>query len=124
MRIRAAQLQATGLFLALMLAPITVQSADTRHSGTVLDVGRDALVVDALGLAGREHKLKIVVTPKTRIIDSERNPHAPSAQAAFTEHTIGLSDIREGDFVVVEVTPVGKNLEAQSVMVTLHGRGK
>jgi hypothetical protein len=124
MRIRAAQLQATGLFLALMLAPITVQSADTRHSGTVLDVGRDALVVDELGLAGREHKLKIVVTPKTRIIDSERNPHAPSAQAAFTEHTIGLSDIRAGDFVVVEVTPVGKNLEAQSVMVTLHGRGR
>jgi|SRR5689334_13862540 hypothetical protein len=124
MRIRSEQLHGAVFLLVMMLPPMTAFGADTRHSGTVLEVRRGALIVDELGRAGTEHKLMFVVTPKTRIVDSQRNPHMPTAQASFTEHNIALSDIRKGDFVVVEITPDGTRLEAQSVMVTLRGSGK
>ena len=113
--------------LGLTLLPIGAFGADGRHSGTVVEVAHDGLLVDELGLAGREQKLRINVTPKTRVVDSsERNPRPSGPQDAFTEKAITLSDIKAGDFVVVDVNPEGegKQLVAESVMVTLRGAGR
>jgi hypothetical protein len=107
-----------------MLLTTTALAAGTRHSGTVVDVGRDNLVVDKLGRAGKEQKLHLTVTANTRVVESERNSHASGTQDAFTEKTIALSDIRKGDFVVVDARREGKKLVADTVMVTLRGSGK
>jgi hypothetical protein len=40
----------------------------------VVEVGRDSLVVDELGRAGKEQKLHVTVTANTRVVESERNP--------------------------------------------------
>ena len=82
--------------------------------------GADSLVVDELGGANRQQKLQVGVTPTTRITYSERNPHATSTQDLFTENVISLTEVKKGDFVVVETTSDGKKLVAESVMVTLR----
>ncbi len=124
MRIQASVRRGLVVFFALMLLPTMALAAGTRHKGTVVEVGRDSLVVDELGRAGKEQKLHMTVTANTRVVESERNPHASSAQDEFTEKTIALSDIKKGDFVVVDVSREGKKLVAESVMVTLRGSGK
>jgi hypothetical protein len=62
-KVKAAIILALAL-AAMLLIPLATWSlaAGTRHSGTVVEVGRDSLVVDELGLAGREQKLHIKVT--------------------------------------------------------------
>jgi hypothetical protein len=124
MRIHSMVLPGLVVFFALMLLPPTAVAAGTRHSGTVVEVGRDGLIVDELGLAGREEKLHINVTATTRVVESQRNPRASGPEDAFTENTIALSDIKTGDFVVVDTSQDGKQLVAESVMVTLRGGGK
>ncbi len=111
-------------FMPLAACRLSSFAFDIRHSGAVLEVGPDRLVVDELGLAGREQKLDITVTSTTRLVDSQRNPNASGTQDLFTEKTIALSDIKMGDFVVVEVSREGKRLVAESVMVTLRGSQK
>jgi len=106
--------------IALTLVPMTGFAAGERHTGTVQTVSSDSLVVDELGRAGKEHKLRVVVTPETRIAYSERNPHATSAQDLFVESTISSADVKKGDFVVVETRPEGKKLIAESITVTLR----
>jgi len=75
------------LVLVVTLVPMMALAAGNRHSGTVLSVGPESFVVDELGLAGKEQKLHIAVTPKTRLIDSERNPQASGAQDSFTSRS-------------------------------------
>ena len=111
------------VLFVLMLLPMLALAATTRHTGTVVDVGRDSLVVDELGRAGKEQRLHLAVTANTRVVESERNPHASSAQDEFTEKPIALTDIKKGDFVVVDVSREGKKLVAETVMVTLRGSG-
>ena len=99
-------------------------ATDIRHSGAVVNVDRDGLVVDEFGRAGKERKLHITVMPSARVVDSQRNPHTSRTQDAFVEKTIALSDIKPGDFVVVDMSHEGQKLVGGSVMVTLRGSGK
>lgn len=101
----------------LTLAPVTVLSAGERHAGTVLSVGPDSLVVDELGRAGKAQKLLVIVTPRTRIIVSQRNLRAPES---FTDTPISLAEVKRGDFVGVETTHEGAKLVAESITVTLR----
>ena len=105
------------LLLALTLVPVTVLSAGERHAGTVLSVGPDSLVVDELGRAGKAHKLHITVTPRTRIIVSQRNPQAPES---FTDTTISLAEVKKGDFIGVDTRHEVSKLIAESITVTLR----
>ena len=91
MKVRAALVLALViLFMPLATWRRSSLAADTRHTGTVVEVGRDSLVVDELGLAGRGQKLHINVTSNTRLVESQRNPNASGAQDAFTEKAIAL----------------------------------
>jgi hypothetical protein len=84
-------------------------------------VGSDSLVVDEVGRAGEEQKLHVTITPKTRIIESRRNPAASDAQDSFTDKTISLAEVEKGDYVVVDASQEGTKLVATSVTVTLRG---
>jgi hypothetical protein len=110
--------------ITLTLIPVAGFAAGERHTGTVVTVGSDNLIVDGLGRGGREEKLNVAVTPTTRITYSERNAHASSPQELFNDTTIPLTDVKKGDFVVVETKSEGKRLVAESVTVTLRGSAK
>jgi hypothetical protein len=96
----------------------------SRHSGTVVEVGSDRLVVVELGLAGKEERLHISVTPTTRVVESVRNPRATGLEDQFTTTPTTLTDVRTGDYVVVEVRREGNALVAQSLIVTLRSSDK
>jgi hypothetical protein len=104
-----------------LLRNATTPSAGDRHAGSVLRVGSDSLVVDEVGRAGEEQKLHVTITPKTRIIESRRNPAASDAQDSFTDKTISLAEVEKGDYVVVDASQEGTRLVATSVTVTLRG---
>ena len=111
------------LTFALTLVSVNVLIANERHTGTVLNVETGRLVVLVLGRAGKEEKLRVAVTPQTRIVDSERNPRPTSVEELFTDRPISLNELKKGDFVVVETSGEGKKLVADSVMVTLRNGG-
>ena len=102
--------------LALTLVPVTELTAGDRHAGTVLSVGPDSLVVDELGRAGKAHQLRVTVTPRTRIILSQRNSQAPE----FTDTPISLAEVKKGDFVGIDTSHEGSKLVATSITVTLR----
>jgi hypothetical protein len=104
-----------------LLRNATMHSAADRHAGSVLGVGADSLVVHEVGRAGEEQKLHVTITQRTRIIESRRNPAASDAQDSFTDKTIPLSEVKQGDYVVVDASGEGTNLVAASVTVTLRG---
>lgn len=92
----------------------------SRHSGTVVEVGSDRLVVAELGLGSKAERLHITVTPATRVIESVRNPRATSFGDQFTTTPITLMDVRNGDHVVIDARREGNALVARSLMVTLR----
>ena len=88
-----------------------------------MSVEPNSLVVRELGAAGKERKLQAAVTPQTRVTDSERNPRPTNAQELFKDKPISLSEVKKGDFVVVETRREGKKIVADTVMVTLRTEG-
>jgi len=102
---------------ALTFGSVNALMANERHTGTVMSVEPNGLV---LLRGGKEQKLQVAVTPQTRVTDSERNPRPTSVQELFTDKPIPLSEVKKGDFVVVETSGEGKKLVADSVMVTLR----
>ncbi len=114
------------LLLTLVLAgswAAALAASSTRHSGTVLKVEPQAgtLVLEEMGAAGKIQQLKVSVPAQARVVLSERIPdnQVTDLQNPFKETTIGLSDIRPGDFVVVELK--GEANQAGSVTVTFRG---
>jgi hypothetical protein len=85
------------LTFALTLVSVNVLIANERHTGTVLNVEPNRLVVLVLGRAGKEEKLQVAVTPQTRIVDSERNPRPTSVRELFTEADLA-ERAQEGGF--------------------------
>lgn len=104
--------------------PPRALAAGHQHAGTVLDVTSGSLVVDELGAAGKETKLHVRVTPQTRVTLSTRNSHATDVQSAFTSTAIALTDVKKGDFVVVDTKRGGKAAVAEAVTVTLQSPGR
>jgi hypothetical protein len=104
--------------------PMTALAASaTRHDGTIEAVNPKAktLVIWELGANAKAHAVRVHVAPTARVALSRRNPKATDAQHEFTDTPIQLSDIKRGDFVVVDETGSGARAEARSVVVTLRG---
>jgi hypothetical protein len=84
----------------------TRPQAGARRSGTVLAVdpqGR-TLTVDEFGANAERRAFRVQVPRDALVLVSERNQSARDLKDAFRESSISLADIREGDFVVVELS--------------------
>jgi len=100
-------------------APGRIVSA--RSSGVVLsvDAGARALVVEDRGATAAARR-RVELAPDARVVRSERDPRAEDPSRSFKDTAINLSDVRRGDYVVVEMRgPEGKEL-AHSVVVTFR----
>ena len=99
--------------------PAPVRVVSTRSSGVVLSVDPrgNALVLEDRGVAGRR---RVELAPDARVVLSERDDKAENLSHPFKDTVIGLSEVRRGDYVVVEMRgPEGKEL-ARSVVVTFR----
>lgn len=103
-------------------SPPPVRVVATRSSGLVLSVNPSArtLVLEDRGAAAAASRLRVELAPDARVVLSERDDRAEDLRHPFKDTVISLSDIRKGDFVVVEMRgPEGKAL-ARSVVVTFR----
>jgi hypothetical protein len=116
----AAGLALVSLLLVALLAHVA--GAGERRSGTVLAVDSQSrvLVLDEFRAAGERGALRVQVPPQAVVLLSQRNQDGRDLTDSFRESTITLSDIRPGDFVVVELSSDPQ--VARLVMVTLRGR--
>ncbi len=92
----------------------------TRASGRVLSVdsGARTLVLEDMGAGAQVSRLRVELAPDARVVLSERDDRANDLSRPFKDTAISLSDVRKGDFVVVEMRgPEGK-ARARSVVVT------
>lgn len=99
-------------------APVT----PSRVSGVVLsvDLKARALVIQDMGADAEARRLRVGLAPDARVVLSERE----SPATEFRDSTISLSDIRDGDFVVVDLKRSEGAPLARSVVVTLRaGQG-
>jgi hypothetical protein len=99
-------------------APVRVSA---RSAGVVLSVDPRArvLVFEDRGAAGAA-RLRVELAPDARVALSERDDKAADPSHPFKDTAISLSDVRRGDYVVVEMRgPEGKEL-ARSVVVTFR----
>jgi hypothetical protein len=101
-----------------------LRAAPARVSGVVLSVDLKArtLVLQDMGAASEARRLRVGLAPDTRVVLSERE--APATD--FKDTPISLSEIRDGDFVVVDMKPSEGTPLARSVVVTFranHGAG-
>ncbi|MGH7752359.1 MAG: hypothetical protein ACREN5_06055, partial [Gemmatimonadales bacterium] len=104
-------------------SPPPVRVVTTRSSGIVLSVNPRArtLLLEDMGAAAAASRLRVELAPDARVVLSERDDRAEDLSHPFKDTLISLSDVRRGDFVVVEMRgPEGKAL-ARSVVVTFRG---
>jgi hypothetical protein len=116
---RLACLTLLALVIALLVHPA---SAGERRAGTVLAVDPQSrtLVLDEFGANAERRALRVQVPREAVVLLSQRNQAGRDLTDSFRESTITLSDIRSGDFVVVELSSDPE--VARLVMVTLRGR--
>jgi hypothetical protein len=101
--------------------PAPGRIVSTRSSGVVLSVdpGARALVVEDLGAPAASRR-RVELALAARVVLSERDPQAEDPSRSFKDTAINLSDVRRGDYVVVQMQgPEGKEL-AHSVAVTFR----
>lgn len=96
-----------------------------RRSGTVIavtDHETPMLVLEEIVEGAKIRELRVRVTPETRLIRSERLPdkQVGDLRRPFRDTPIRVSDIRIGDFVVVELTGTDEKAVASFVMVTFR----
>jgi hypothetical protein len=98
--------------------------AGERHSGTVaaIDSAARTVTIQELVEEGKPRTLQVHVMDGARISMSERTLDQLSAGriGPFVDRTIQLSDVRPGDFVVIEATPRGRTHHADAITVTLR----
>jgi len=71
-----------------------------------------------MGAGAQVARLRVGLAPDARVVLSERDDRAEDLSHPFKETVISLSDVRKGDFVVLEMRgPEGK-ARARSVVVT------
>ena len=113
------------LFVGLMMTDVGPAAAQgiERHSGIVVSVdpGTRTLVLQELVEEGRPRRLDVRLAPGAPVVLSERVPDEQIAQldAAFAERPIDLTDVRPGDFVVVEGAARDGKAVASALVVTL-----
>jgi hypothetical protein len=104
----------------LVAAPGAVPAAGERHAGTVLAVDPQArtITLDEFRANAERRALRVHVPREALVLLSERNQAGRDLKDAFRDSTISLSDVRVGDFVVVELSSDPE--VARLVMVTLR----
>ena len=105
--------------LLILLAPAV--RAGERRAGTVLAVDPQSriIVVDEFRANAERRALRVQVPREAIVMLSQRNQYGRDLTDNFRESKITLSDIRLGDFVVVELSSDPE--VARLVMVTLRG---
>ena len=95
----------------------------TRSSGIVLAVnpGARTLVLQDMGAAAEAGRVLVELAPDARVVLSERDDRAEDVSHPFKDTVISLSDVRKGDFVVVEMRGPEGTAVARSVVVTFRG---
>jgi hypothetical protein len=100
--------------------------AERRHDGTVegVDVRTRTLTVSELVEGGAMRTLHVRIPPNVAIVRSEPLPsnQVTDIKYPFKDSPISLSDVRPGDFVVVELSGTRKKPEARSITVTFEPR--
>ena len=112
--------------LAVDARPVAAQTNE-RHSGTVVSVDPAArsLVMNELVQEGRPRQLVVRVPGGAPVVVSDRIPDEQVLRfdTVFVERPIDLSDVRPGDFVVIEGRARGDAAAAGKVIVTLRSTG-
>ena len=117
-----------GALLVSMLgvgwAPPVLAGPEPRHAGQVeaVDVQNRLLTLSELAEGGTMRTLHVRISPQATVVRSQPLPANQVTDLArpFKDSAISLSDIRPGDFVVVELFGTGKKAEASSVTVTFE----
>ncbi len=96
----------------------------TRASGRVLSVDPSArtLVLEDMGAGAQVSRLRVELAPDARVVLSERDDRAEDLSHPFKETVISLSDVRKGDFAVVEMRGPQGTAVARSVVVTFRAK--
>jgi hypothetical protein len=107
--------------VSLVAAGQPVSATANRYSGivTAVDPAGAHLTVSELGRLGtmRTHRLHVALD--TRVTRSERADRDVSDPThPFVDTPVALTEVRSGEFVVVEVIGSGRTEEARSVTVT------
>jgi hypothetical protein len=104
-------------------SPLPVRIVTMRSSGIVFSVNPTArtLVVQDMGAAAGARRLHVEVAADARVVLSERDDRAEDLSHPFKDTAISLSDVRRGDFVVVEMRGAEGKALARSVVVTFRG---
>jgi hypothetical protein len=105
---------------AALVAVAGGAAAGERHAGTVLAVDPQArsLILDEFGANADRRAVRVRVPREAPVVLSERNPGGRTVGDAFRDRTVGLDDVRVGDFVVVELS--GDPEVARRVTITLR----
>jgi len=104
------------LALGMMASP---SEAGERHAGTVLSIDPDGrlLMLDEMGANAVRRTQAIRLSPSVTVLRSERDVFAVDFDKLYPTVPMELSDLRPGDFVVIEM---GDNrAEATRLVVTL-----
>jgi hypothetical protein len=96
----------------------------TRASGRVLSVdpGARTLVLEDMGAGAQVSRLRVELAPDARVVLSERDDRAEDLSHPFKETVISLSDVRQGDFAVVDMRGPQGTAVARSVVVTFRAK--
>jgi hypothetical protein len=96
----------------------------TRASGRVLSVDPSTrtLVLEDMGAGAQVSRLRVELAPDARVVLSERDDRAEDPSHPFKETVISLSDVRKGDFAVVEMRGPQGTAVARSVVVTFRAK--
>lgn len=97
-----------------------VAPAGDRRAGTVLAVDAQArtLTLDEFGANAERRALQVQVGREALVLLSQRNQGGRDVKDSFRDSTITLTDVRVGDFVVIEMS--GDPEVARLVMITLR----
>jgi hypothetical protein len=98
----------------------TAAPAGGRHAGTVLmvDAFAGTLALEEYWINGQRRVLKIRTTTDTQFVLSQRKEMFTELADTFTTTPIHASDLKIGDFVVVELVETTSDNVASLVMVT------
>jgi len=112
-------------FAGLVWLIPTAAPAGMRHTGTVLTVDASAgtLAIEEYWINGERRVLKIRTTTDTKFVLSQRNEMFKELTDTFTMTPIHASDLKIGDFVVIELAETAPGNVASLVMVTHPASG-
>jgi len=113
-------LAGAALVAGLVAVGMGAAPAGERRAGTVLAVDPQArtLTLDEFGANAERRSLRVQVPREAVVLLSQRNHAGRDVKDSFRDTTIVLSDVRIGDFAVVELSDDPE--VARLVMITLR----